>query len=72
MKNRKVLGLMLAAAASNHYYDNLYRTQRETMSLNSNYKVKKQNKVLREFNIKGEKIYAYSRKDAIKRLKHKK
>lgn len=74
MKNRKVLGLMLAAAAaaSNHYYDNLYGTPRETIALNPNYKVKKQNKVLREFNIKGEKIYAYSRKDAIKRLKHRK
>lgn len=26
----------------------------------------------REFNVKGHKIMAYSRKDAIKRLKHKK
>lgn len=70
MKNLKALGLMLSATS--HYYNDLYGTPRETISFNPNYRVKELNKPLREFNIKGEKIYAYSRKDAIKRLKHRK
>jgi hypothetical protein len=32
----------------------------------------KKNRIEREFDINGKKIMAYSRKDAIKRLKHKK
>ena len=39
---------------------------------NPNYRRSSENKELREFNIRGKKIMAYSKKDAIKRLKHKK
>lgn len=39
---------------------------------NPNYRRPSENKELREFNMKGKKIMAYSKKDAIKRLKHKK
>lgn len=39
---------------------------------NPNYRRPSENKELREFNVKGKKIMAYSKKDAIKRLKHKK
>lgn len=41
-------------------------------SFNPNYRVPTPKRELKEFNIKGCKIMAYSRKDAIKRLKHKK
>ena len=39
---------------------------------NPNYRRPSEKKELREFNVKGKKIMAYSKKDAIKRLKHKK
>lgn len=39
---------------------------------NPDYRVSTPKKELKEFDIKGCKIMAYSRKDAIKRLKHKK
>lgn len=42
------------------------------MTFNPDYKVKSSTKELREFTIKGKKVMAYSKKDAIKRLKHKK
>lgn len=40
------------------------------MSFNPNYKVRHPHRELKEFSIKGNKIMAYSKKDAIKRLKH--
>ena len=42
------------------------------MTFNPDYKVKTSVKELREFTIKETRIMAYSKKDAIKRLKHKK
>lgn len=39
---------------------------------NPGYRVSTPKKELREFDVKGHKIMAYPRKDAIKRLKHKK
>lgn len=42
------------------------------MSFNPDYKNKEPKKELRMFTIKGRQIEAYSKKDAIKRLKHKK
>ena len=39
---------------------------------NPYYKVKSPIRELREFTVKGKKIMAYSKKDAIKRLKHQK
>ena len=41
-------------------------------SINPDYKVKSSIKELREFTIKGKKVMAYSKKDAIKRLRYKK
>lgn len=40
------------------------------MSFNPDYKAEPVKRQLREFTIKGKKILAYSKKDAIKRLKH--
>ena len=37
---------------------------------NSGYRVKLANRVLREFTVNGKKVMAFSKKDAIKRLKH--
>lgn len=45
--------------------------RKEGMTFNPDYKVKSSVKELREFTIKGQKIMAYSKKDAIKRLKHR-
>lgn len=39
---------------------------------NPDYRISTPKKELREFEVKGRKIMAYSKKDAIKRLKHKK
>lgn len=44
----------------------------EGTNLNPNYRHQSIPKELRKFKIKGEDVMAYSRKDAIKRLKHKK
>ena len=46
--------------------------QRSGMAFNPDYKPARVRKELRKFRIKGEDIEAYSRKDAIKRLRHKK
>lgn len=50
--------------------DTVYSTRLYIRRYNSNYKVKLANRVLREFTVNGKKIMAFSRKDAIKRLKH--
>ena len=62
---------MIAASQSDDYF---YTPQRRTggISFNSEYKSEHVKRELREFTIKGKKILAYSKKDAIKRLKHKK
>lgn len=41
------------------------------VSYNPDYKVKQPHRELKEFCVKGKKLMAYSKKDAIKRLKHK-
>lgn len=53
-------------------YDTYSVNRKEGMTFNPDYKVKISVKELREFTIKGTRIMAYSKKDAIKRLKHKK
>lgn len=60
----------MCAAAQNYapYSMNL----KEGMAFNPDYKVNSSVKELREFIIKGKKVMAYSKKDAIKRLNHKK
>ena len=42
----------------------------EYLRYNPDYRVKSVNRVLREFTVNGKKVMAYSKKDAIKRLKH--
>lgn len=67
--------MLLAAAAMcavAQKYDPYSVNRKEGMSFNPDYKVKSTTKELREFIIKGQKVMAYSKKDAIKRLKHKK
>lgn len=78
---RKLLALMATQAiyATNGYYDELYDElyerkrshHRKAMSFDPYYRVKEAKKELKEFSIKGHKIMAYSKKDAIKRLKHR-
>jgi hypothetical protein len=59
--------------AANGFYDDLYerRHHNKAMSFDPDYRVKEVKKELKEFSIKGHKIMAYSKKDAIKRLKHR-
>lgn len=62
---------MMAAAASD---DRVYKQSNESggMHFNPNYRPKPVHKKLREFTVKGQKIMAYSKKDAVTRLKHQK
>lgn len=53
-------------------YDPYSVNRKEGMTFNPDYKVKLSFKELRKFTIKGNKIMAYSKKDTIKRLNHKK
>lgn len=53
-------------------YDPYSVNRKEGMTFNPDYKVKSPTKELREFTIKGKKVMAYSKKDAIKRLKYNK
>ena len=65
--------MLLAAAAMcavAQKYDPYSVNRKEGMTFNPNYKVKLLTKELREFTIKGKKVMAYSKKDAIKRLKY--
>lgn len=72
-KIRKAVLLTLGMAAlSGSMIGNPYNTKRTWYNYNPDYKVKSPIRELREFTIKGKKIMAYSKKDAIKRLKHQK
>ena len=72
-KIRKAALLTLGMAAlSSSMIGNPYNTKRIRHNYNPDYKVKSPIRELREFTIKGKKIMAYSKKDAIKRLKHQK
>ena len=69
MKNSRKIVLLagiLGMPAQEHFTcsDSEYRRY------NPDYKVKLANRVLREFTVNGKKVMAYSKKDAIKRLKH--
>lgn len=61
---------MCAAATNDFIYSD--QTVMDRMRFNPDYKVNLPRRELREFIIKGRKIMAYSKNDAIKRLKHKK
>lgn len=59
----------LAASGDNVY---IYRNPSRGIGFNPNYKPKTLHRELREFTVKGKKVMAYSKKDAITRLKHSK
>ena len=63
---------MLSMAHSNG--GGIYGIPRVKKVDRNNYRanIKEDNKELREYTIKGQKVMAYSKKDAIKRLNHKK
>lgn len=62
---------MMAVAASD---DRVYKQSNESggMSFNPNYRPKPVHRELREFTVKGQKIMAYSKKDAVTKLRHQK
>lgn len=62
---------MIAAAQSNDFY-NTNENRTGGMVFNPDYKAASPARELREFTIKGKKVLAHSKKDAIKRLKHSK
>lgn len=62
--------LLLGAIANREMFEESGLMKRH--SFNPNYRVPTPKRELKEFSIKGCKIKAYSRKDAIKRLNHKK
>lgn len=71
--NRKILstlGLLYAASMSeeNVFGSPVHRAPKT----NPNYRRPVEHRVEQEFTVNGQKVMAYSRKDAIKRLKHKK
>lgn len=69
---KKLLGLV-ALSMSMASERNLYGVPNKAeMKFNPDYKINTPKKELKEFTIKGHKIMAYSKKDAIKRMKHKK
>lgn len=62
---------MMTAAASD---DRVYKQSNESggMRFNPNYRPKPVHRELREFTVKGQKIMAYSKKDAVTKLRHQK
>ena len=69
---KKILGLA-ALSMSMASERNLYGVPNKAgMKFNPDYKVNTPKRDLKEFTIKGHKVMAYSKKDAIKRMKHKK
>lgn len=66
-KIRKAALLTLGMAAlSSSMIGNPYNTKRIRHNYNPDYKIKSPIRELREFTVKGKKIMAYSKKDAIK------
>lgn len=61
--------MSLAASGNNAYMD---KNPSRGMRFNPNYSPKTQHRELREFTVKGKQVMAYSKKDAIIRLKHSK
>lgn len=61
--------MSLTASKNNVYMD---KNPNGGMRFNPNYRPKKQHRELREFTVKGKKVMAYSKKDAITKLKHSK
>ncbi|MDC2620829.1 hypothetical protein PO367_03960 [Bacteroides ovatus] len=70
-KLKQMLLATAAMCAAAQSYNPYSINREEGMVFNPDYKVNSSVKELREFTIKGEKVMAYSKKDAIKRLNHK-
>lgn len=68
LKNLLLCTLGMVAIAENH--KDFYGVPKQTPKYNPEYKPKVQYRELKEFTIKGKKIMAYSRKDAIKKFNH--
>lgn len=67
-----MLSLIMAMSAAGSS-ENVYGTSfRGRPKYNQNYRPKQAHREMKEFCINGEKVMAYSRKDAIVRLRHKK
>lgn len=67
-----MLSLIMAMSAAGSS-ENVYGTSfRGKPKYNPDYKPEQSHRELKEFCIKGKKVMAYSRKDAIVRLRHKK
>lgn len=71
-KIKQILLATAAMCAAAQSYNPYSINHKEGMAFNPDYKVKSSVKELREFTIKGKKVRAYSKKDAIKRLRYKK
>lgn len=67
---KSLLLCTLGMVASTENYKDFYGVPKQTPKYNPEYKPKAQHRELKEFTIKGEKITAYSRKDAIKKFNH--
>ena len=67
---KSLLLCALGMVASTENYKDFYGVPKQTPKYNPEYKPKVQHRELKEFMIKGEKIIAYSRKDAIKKFNH--
>ena len=63
------LGIAALAQSAESPYDTTRR--KEGMRFNPDYKPRSASKELREFCVKGEKVMAYSKKDALKRLNYR-
>lgn len=70
-KMKQMLLATAAMCAVAQRYDPYSVNRKEGMTFNPDYKVKSSIKELHEFRIKGHTVKAYSRKDAIKKLKAK-
>jgi hypothetical protein len=70
MKAMMLMAATMAAAAYRNPYEE--RPRGEQMSFNPNYRPKPVRRELREFTVKGQKIMAYSKKDAVTKLRHQK
>lgn len=73
MRMKSILLPLIMAMSAAGNSENVYGTSfRGKQKYNPNYKPKQTHREMKEFCINGEKVMAYSRKDAIVRLRHKK
>ena len=70
--NSLLLPLILGMAASGNLDEVFASSFPQKPKYNPDYKTEQSHRELKEFCIKGKKVMAYSRKDAIIRLRHKK